>query len=83
MIMPSNNWVKASGDLNAIGIWVFRSPSPLPAPQRRGRMADSVSTNLARREWSKDGVGVSLSPGERAGVRGNGSSGFPAARATN
>ena len=61
------------------GLRVFRSPSPLPSPQGRGRMADSASTNLARREWSKDGVRVSLSPGERAGVRGNGSPDIPAA----
>ena len=40
-------------------------------------MFGSVSAKLARLELSKDWRRVSLSRGERAGVRGNRPSGFP------
>ena len=46
-------------------------PSPRPSPSGRGRIAGSVSGNLAPQEYSADGVRGSLSPRERAGVRGN------------
>jgi hypothetical protein len=82
MRMRSNNWEKTSGELDAIGIWTLRSPSPRPSPQGRGRMVDSVLANLVRQVCSRDGVRGSLSLGERAGVRGNGPSGLPAGQAS-
>jgi antitoxin (DNA-binding transcriptional repressor) of toxin-antitoxin stability system len=37
----------------------------------RGRPVARISTKPRRRDSSGDGIGFSLSPGERAGVRGN------------
>ena len=79
MIMCSNYWVKVSEDSKAIGVWARRSPSPQPSPQGRGRIVGSAPTNLPRQDCTKDGVRVSLSSGERAGVRGNRFSEFPGA----
>jgi len=48
------------------------SPSPQPSPQRRGRSESNVVASSSATDSSPTGVGSSLSPGERAGVRGNG-----------
>ena len=47
------------------------SPSPLPSPQGRGRGRGRVSQFLASSDSPTDWRESSLSPGERAGVRGN------------
>ena len=47
------------------------SPSPRPSPQGRGRIAGCRSQRPERPDLSNHGVRDSLSPGERAGARGN------------
>ena len=47
------------------------SPSPQPSPSGRGRISGRVSPSSTRPVCSKDRRRGSLSPGERAGVRGN------------
>jgi multidrug efflux pump subunit AcrB len=49
-----------------------RSPSPQPSPQRRGRSESDVVASSSVTDSSPTGVGSSLSPWERAGVRRNG-----------
>ncbi|NOS72380.1 MAG: efflux RND transporter permease subunit [Verrucomicrobia bacterium] len=45
------------------------SPSPRPSPSGRGGIASSQSAKPNAPDFSSDGEPVSLSPGERAGVR--------------
>ena len=52
------------------------SPSPRPSPPGRGGNAPSLTANPSAQNSTKDGEVVSLSPGERAGVRGNTASKF-------
>lgn len=54
----------------------FLSPSPQPSPLGRGRILGSALTNLARWIYARDGMRGSLSPRERAGVRGNNASDY-------
>src|SRR5712672_2014425 len=49
-----------------------RNPSPRPSPQGRGRIVASPSANRRLLEDPSVVRRDSLSPGERAGVRGNG-----------
>src|ERR1035441_8560179 len=49
-----------------------RSPSPQPSPQRRGRNGSNAVARSSATDSSATGDAGSLSPGERAGVRGNG-----------
>jgi multidrug efflux pump subunit AcrB len=50
------------------------SPSPRPSPSGRGGDGSSAATESSTRKLSPTGGGGSLSPGERAGVRGNAAS---------
>ena len=47
------------------------SPSPLPSPAGRGENDASLTANQDAQNLTNDGNKVSLSPGERAGVRGS------------
>ena len=51
------------------------SPSPLPSPTGRGRRARRFSDLPGAPDLQTDWRRFSLSPGERAGVRGNGAYG--------
>jgi hypothetical protein len=53
------------------------SPSPLPSPQGGGGNAGSASSNLNPTDSADRGLTGSLSPRERAGVRGNSASDPP------
>ena len=46
------------------------SPSPLPSPSGRGNTASRAATRRGALDWRKRVERFSLSPGERAGVRG-------------
>ncbi len=46
------------------------SPSPLPSPSGRGNTASRAATSPGALDWRKRGGRFSLSPGERARVRG-------------
>src|SRR6185436_9407340 len=55
-------------------VQAHRSPSPRPSPHGRGRIVGQSSANPQRLFAPKGGARISLSPRERAGVRGNGTS---------
>ena len=57
---------KLTMNLNSTG-----SPSPRPSLTGSGRVAASISCNPQRYDFAQDGLGFSLFPGERAGVRGS------------
>ena len=54
------------------------SPSPRPSPPGRGGIAPSATKNQSASDSSSGGTASSLSPGERAGVRGSVGSEEPA-----
>src|SRR5439155_24579211 len=54
------------------GMRTVRSPSPLPSPSGRGSIIGNALDNSRRLELPKSAAWFSLSPRERAGVRGNG-----------
>jgi hypothetical protein len=56
--------------LNTPGCPTRLSPSPRPSPSGRGRIAARLSSKEGRLDLSKDWTPGSLSPRERAGVRG-------------
>jgi adenine-specific DNA glycosylase len=57
--------------------WTSCSPSPQPSPLGRGRTLARRSPNPKRLSLSSAGLRGPLSPGERVGVRGNGSCEHP------
>ena len=52
------------------GLAASRSPSPWPSPAGRGNTASRAATSRGAQDWRKRGGRFSLSPRERAGVRG-------------
>ena len=70
-VLASPRFLFREEGVEAVEVSKLPSPSPRPSPPGRGRNFGSASSNPERSDASDGGITGSLSPRERAGVRGN------------